>query len=81
VAGEGVTYTPGADVLFIDTTPEGAEARLDGEVLGSTPFSSNLSCRGDKVRITVKKSGYQSSSVDVACRRGTARVTLIKKNP
>ncbi|MFT3706703.1 MAG: PEGA domain-containing protein [Archangium sp.] len=79
VAQEGLTYTAGPELLFVDTTPASAQVLLDGQALGDTPYSSNLSCRGGAAKLEVKKAGYQSVSFDLSCGKGTARVSVSLK--
>ncbi|MFO0594251.1 MAG: PEGA domain-containing protein [Myxococcaceae bacterium] len=77
--GEGVTYTSGAKLLFIDSEPDGAEARVAGTLVGQTPWSADLQCAGPKTKVELRKAGWQTATVEVDCERGTAHVKLSLK--
>lgn len=80
VASEGLTYSNGPELLFVDSTPGGAEVVLDGQNLGPTPYSTNLTCAsGASRQLEVKKSGYASAKFAVECGHGTARVSATLK--
>lgn len=79
VAAEGLSYAKGPELLFVDSTPAG-EVVLDGQSLGPTPYSTNLSCSaGASRQLEVKKSGYASAKFAIECGKGTARVSATLK--
>ncbi len=75
-APEGVSYSQGPALVFIDSTPGGAQVKLDGRPVGVTPWSSNLSCaRGAKLKVELTKQGYRPAQYELVCGEGTARVS------
>lgn len=76
--GDGVTLTPGPGrLLFVDSTPDGAKVKVKGELVGTTPWSSDWSCtEGERVSVVVERQGYQPHSEVVTCQQGTTRVAV-----
>lgn len=77
-AKDGVTVTPGRGrVLFVESTPEGAEVSLDGSMLGETPYSADFRCEeGKPAALEVKKAGYAAARFSLACANGSTRVSV-----
>lgn len=79
---EGVSYSGEAPLIFVDSTPAGAEVKIGGRSVGSTPYSSNLDCDGPTIAVELKKAGYLSATSQVACHAGTAHVAVtLKRKP
>ena len=78
---EGVVVTPGPGrLLFVDTTPSGAELLLDGTRRGETPFSTDFACQeGQPTRLELKKPGFQVAHFELDCVRGSTRVSATLK--
>ena len=81
VAQEGVVVTPGPGrLLFVDTTPSGAELSLDGTRRGETPFSTDFACQsGMATVLELKKPGYQLARFELDCASGSTRVSATLK--
>lgn len=73
---DGITVTPGPGrLLFVDSSPEGAKVKVKGELVGTTPWSSDWSCdEGEQVQVVVERQGYQPRTNVVACQAGTTRI-------
>ncbi len=50
--------------IKVQSTPPGARVIVGGQVVGTTPTTLKLP-EGNKVRITLKKSGYKTRSLSV----------------
>jgi hypothetical protein len=81
VAQEGVVVTPSPGrLLFVDSTPGGAELRLDGTRRGETPFSTDLNCEeGKPTLLELSKPGYQTARYELKCVNGSTRVSSTLK--
>ena len=81
VEQEGVVVTPGPGrLLFVDSTPGGAELLLDGTRRGETPFSSDFACQADVATVLeLKKPGYQVARFALDCLSGSTRVSATLK--
>ncbi|MER2561027.1 MAG: PEGA domain-containing protein [Myxococcaceae bacterium] len=82
-AGDGITVTPGAGrVLFVDSSPDGAKVKVKGQVVGTTPWSSDWSCdEGEQVQVVVERQGYLPRTNVVACQAGTTRIAVTLERP
>jgi hypothetical protein len=72
--GELVQQQGGGDaqVLLIDSTPDGAEVEIDKEPSGRTPVSTELHCpRGAQADVVVRAAGFHTYESKVACVPGT----------
>jgi hypothetical protein len=74
---EGVSHVEGPGrVLVIDSTPGGARVWLDGEGVGTTPWSSDWKCEDGKVvQLRIERSGLRPFTGTAACRQGTTRIS------
>ncbi len=74
--GDGITVTPGAGrLLFVDSTPDGAKVKVKGELVGTTPWSSDWACEdGETVQVVVERQGFLAHTNVVACQAGTTRI-------
>lgn len=81
VVQEGVVVTPGPGrLLFVDSTPEGAELLLDGSRRGETPFSTDFICRdGELTVLELEKPGYQLARFELDCVGGSTRISATLK--
>ncbi len=50
----------GPGTLRVDSRPEGATVRVDGQVLGHTPVHQDYAPRADRVRVEITKRGYRT---------------------
>ena len=57
-------------IVQIDSTPQGASLRIDGAVVGSTPFRA-LSMRAGTHRLGAAKRGYQPRARSIVVAAGT----------
>ena len=61
-----------AQVLLIDSTPDGAEVEIDRESAGRTPTSTELHCpRGSQAEVVVRAPGFHTYESKVPCAPGT----------
>ncbi len=56
-------FAPGPDAVTFNSDPQGATVRVDGEEVGQTPCTAEVSRRADRVEFS--KQGYQTLSMDV----------------
>ena len=65
-------------LILVDSTPEGAQVLIDGELEGETPVSTDLHCTaGTDVAVEVKRAGYHTYKAKVRCAKGT----IVKLEP
>ncbi|RMG11108.1 MAG: PEGA domain-containing protein [Deltaproteobacteria bacterium] len=71
---------PGAGMVYVDSTPPGAEVWVAGERLGITPLLTQRSFTEESVRIELRKAGYLAWSQRVDTREGIrVEATLRRK--
>jgi|JI10StandDraft_1071094.scaffolds.fasta_scaffold37560_6 hypothetical protein len=76
--GDGITVTPGEGrLLFVDSSPDGAKVKVKGEVVGTTPWSSDWACQeGEPVQVVIERQGFLPRTNVVACQAGTTRIAV-----
>jgi hypothetical protein len=61
-----------AQLLLIESTPDGADVEVDGSPEGQTPASTQLHCpKGSQARVIVRAPGYHPWQTQVPCAPGT----------
>ncbi len=61
-----------AQLLLIESTPEGADVEIDGSPEGQTPASTQLHCpAGQHAQVIVRAAGYHPYQTKVPCSPGT----------
>ena len=61
-----------AQLLLIESSPDGADVEVDGSPEGQTPASTQLHCpKGAQARVIVRASGYRPYQTQVPCAPGT----------
>jgi hypothetical protein len=62
----------GAAILLVESQPENASVRVDGNDKGSTPASITLDCLpGKPIKVEVARKGYESAQHHTFCRTNT----------
>jgi hypothetical protein len=62
----------GAAILLVESEPENASVRVDGNDKGSTPASITLDCMpGKPIKVEVTRRGYESAQHLTFCRANT----------
>jgi hypothetical protein len=62
----------GAAILLVESEPESASVRVDGNDKGSTPASITLDCMpGKPIKVEVTRKGYESAQHLTFCRANT----------
>jgi hypothetical protein len=62
----------GAAILLVESEPENASVRVDGNDKGSTPASITLDCLpGKPIKVEVTRKGYESAQHLTFCRTNT----------
>lgn len=74
-------FAGGLSRVVVESNPAGAEVIVGGQVVGTTPASLELPADGDKVRITVKKSGYKTRTIGVTPVEGKTRRVKVDLTP
>lgn len=69
---EQTTSFDGAAILLVESEPENAAVRVDGNDKGSTPASITLDCiPGKPIKVEVTRKGYESAQHLTFCRSNT----------
>ena len=78
---EGVLVIPGPGrLLYVDSTPDGAELLLDGTRRGQTPFTTDFVCQeGMRTVVELKKPGYRLARFELDCVGGATRISATLK--
>ncbi len=72
VVTEQTAAFDGAEILMVESEPEGASVRVDGNDKGNTPASITLDCvPGKPIKVDVARKGYASAQHLTFCRNDT----------
>ncbi len=72
-------FAGGLAPVVVETSPEGAQVLIGGQVVGTTPATLELPA-DTKVRIQIEKKGYQTRTISVTPSEGkTKRVKVTLK--
>lgn len=72
VVTEQTASFEGAAILMVESEPEGASVRVDGNDKGNTPASITLDCvPGKPIKVDVARKGYENAQHLTFCRTNT----------